>query len=63
MIGDQVVCRGGVACDFNERGRIEDLAHPSSEFASGWAEARSQCRFLATDLTAEYVRINADYST
>ena len=34
-----------------------------ARFASAWGGAAVPLRFLTTDLTAEYVRINADYST
>ena len=63
MIGDQLVCRGGAACDFDEKRAHQDLAQPSSKIRIRLRRGRSSSVFLATDLTAEYVRINADYST
>jgi len=62
-IGDQVVCRGGVAAAFDETKAHQTLAFPASEIRIGLGRGRSSVVFLTTDLTAEYVRINADYST
>jgi glutamate N-acetyltransferase/amino-acid N-acetyltransferase len=62
-IGDQVVCRGGVACAFDEAKAHQTLALPTSEIRIGLGRGRGSAVFLTTDLTAEYVRINADYST
>ena len=63
MIGDQVVCRSGVACAFDEKRAHQALAKPVCEIRIRLGRGRSSCVFLTTDLTAEYVRINADYST
>jgi glutamate N-acetyltransferase / amino-acid N-acetyltransferase len=63
MIGDQVVCRGGVACAFDEKWAHQALSRPSSEIRIRLRRGRSRAAFLTTDLTAEYVRVNADYST
>ena len=63
MIGDQLVCRGGVAHVFDEKRAHQALSRPSSEVRIRLRRGRSSAVFLTTDLTAEYVRINADYST
>ena len=63
MIGDQLVCRGGVACAFDEKRAHQALSRPSSEIRIRLRRGRTSAEFLTTDLTAEYVRINADYST
>ncbi len=63
VIGDQVVCRGGVANAFDEKRAHQALSRPSSEIRIRLRRGRSSTMFLTTDLTAEYVRINADYST
>jgi glutamate N-acetyltransferase/amino-acid N-acetyltransferase len=63
MIGDQLVCRGGVACAFDERRAHQALSRPSSEIRIRLRRGRTSAVLLTTDLTAEYVRINADYST
>ncbi|HEV2689295.1 MAG TPA: bifunctional glutamate N-acetyltransferase/amino-acid acetyltransferase ArgJ [Bryobacteraceae bacterium] len=62
-IGNQMVCRGGVAHPFNERRAHQSLAQPECEIRVQLRRGQSAVRFLTTDLTAEYVRINADYST
>ncbi len=63
QIGDQMVCRGGMACAFDEKRAHKALAQPSSEIRIFLGRGGASIRFLTTDLTAEYVRINADYST
>jgi glutamate N-acetyltransferase/amino-acid N-acetyltransferase len=62
-IGDQTVCRNGVGCHFDERRAHDSLAKPVSEIRIRMGQGRNSAKFLTTDLTAEYVRINADYST
>jgi glutamate N-acetyltransferase / amino-acid N-acetyltransferase len=62
-IGDQMVCRGSVACDFNEHRAHEELSQAESHITVRLGKGRASLDFLTTDLTAEYVRINADYST
>jgi glutamate N-acetyltransferase / amino-acid N-acetyltransferase len=62
-IGDQTVCRGGVGCAFDERRAHEALAQPNCEISIVLGRGSSSIQFLTTDLTPEYVRINADYST
>jgi glutamate N-acetyltransferase/amino-acid N-acetyltransferase len=63
FIGRQKVCRNGIACVFNERQAHRNLAQPVCDVRVQLGRGRSSVRFLTTDLTAEYVRINADYST
>ena len=63
FIGRQKVCRNGVACAFNERQAHRNLAQPVCDVRVELGRGRHSLRFLTTDLTAEYVRINADYST
>jgi len=63
FIGSQKVCRNGVACAFNERQAHRHLAQPVCDIRVQLGRGRHSVRFLTTDLTAEYVRINADYST
>jgi glutamate N-acetyltransferase / amino-acid N-acetyltransferase len=62
-IGDQTVCRRGVACDFDKKRAHQALAQPSCEIRILLGRGRESLQFLTTDLTSEYVRINADYST
>jgi glutamate N-acetyltransferase / amino-acid N-acetyltransferase len=63
FIGSQKVCRNGIAHQFNERQAHRDLAQPVCDVRVQLGRGRHSVRFLTTDLTAEYVRINADYST
>jgi len=63
FIGSQKVCRQGIACVFNEKEAHRHLARPVCDVRVQLGRGRHAVRFLTTDLTAEYVRINADYST
>jgi glutamate N-acetyltransferase / amino-acid N-acetyltransferase len=63
FIGSQRVCRHGAACPFNELEAHRALAQPVSDVRVALGRGRKTVRFLTTDLTADYVRINADYST
>ncbi len=63
FIGKQKVCRNGVANAFDEQQAHRTLAQPVSDVHVQLGRGRRSLRFLTTDLTAEYVRINADYST
>ena len=63
FIGRQKVCRNGVACSFNGRQAHRHLAQPVCDIRVQLGRGQESVRFLTTDLTAEYVRINADYST
>jgi glutamate N-acetyltransferase / amino-acid N-acetyltransferase len=63
FIGSQKVCRNGIAFEFNERQAHNSLAQPVCDIRVQLGQGSHSVRFLTTDLTAEYVRINADYST
>ncbi|MGA7565680.1 MAG: bifunctional glutamate N-acetyltransferase/amino-acid acetyltransferase ArgJ [Terriglobales bacterium] len=63
FIGRQKVCRNGIASAFSEKQAHRDLAQPVCDIRVQLGRGRGAVRFLTTDLTAEYVRINADYST
>lgn len=63
VIGSQKVCRNGVACAFNQQQAHRTLAQPVCDIRVQLRRGQHSVRFLTTDLTAEYVRINADYST
>jgi glutamate N-acetyltransferase/amino-acid N-acetyltransferase len=63
FIGSQKVCRNGIASAFNERQAHRDLAQKVCDIRVQLGRGHQSVRFLTTDLTAEYVRINADYST
>ena len=63
QIGDQMVCRRGMGCAFDEKRAHRALAQPRCKARIFLGRGLASIRFLTTDLTAEYVRINADYST
>jgi glutamate N-acetyltransferase / amino-acid N-acetyltransferase len=62
-IGDQTVCRRGIACAFDKTRAHQVLAQPRCEIRILLSRGRESIQFLTTDLTSEYVRINAEYST
>ncbi|MGC2183892.1 MAG: bifunctional glutamate N-acetyltransferase/amino-acid acetyltransferase ArgJ [Terriglobales bacterium] len=63
QIGEQMVYRNGMGCAFDEKRAHQALARPCSEVRIFLGRGGDSIRLLTTDLTAEYVRINADYST
>jgi glutamate N-acetyltransferase/amino-acid N-acetyltransferase len=63
FIAKQMVCRNGAAHAFNETQAHRDLSQPNCDIRVRLGRGRSSVAFITTDLTAEYVRINADYST
>jgi glutamate N-acetyltransferase / amino-acid N-acetyltransferase len=62
-IGNQKVCRNGSAVAFDELKAHQALSERVCDIYVDLARGKHSVRFLTTDLTAEYVRINADYST
>jgi glutamate N-acetyltransferase/amino-acid N-acetyltransferase len=63
FFGPQQVCRKGVAHPFDEKQAHEYLKQPEYEIRVELGRGKSSLEFLTCDLTAEYVSINADYST
>jgi glutamate N-acetyltransferase/amino-acid N-acetyltransferase len=63
LIGDQTVCRGAVACRFDEQLAHQELSKAECRVSVRLGSGKASVEFLTTDLTQEYVRINADYST
>jgi len=62
--GDQPVCRnGGRAPQFDEAAAHDYLKQPEFSIRIELNQGAGTCEFLTTDLTQEYVHINADYST
>jgi glutamate N-acetyltransferase/amino-acid N-acetyltransferase len=62
--GDQQICiRGGRAPNFDEHRAHAYLKNREFTIHIDLGIGQGQCRFWTTDLTAEYVHINADYST
>ena len=62
-IGDQIVCRSSAACAFDERRAHQELSKPECHVSVRLKQGTASLDFLTTDLTEDYVRINADYST
>ncbi|MFB3814696.1 MAG: bifunctional glutamate N-acetyltransferase/amino-acid acetyltransferase ArgJ [Terriglobales bacterium] len=63
FIGPQQVCRHGQAHAFDEVAAHHYLSQPSYDIRVQLGRGKAAIDFLTSDLTAEYVRINADYST
>lgn len=63
FIGKQMVCKHGGAHPFNESQAHSDLSRPQCDVRVQLGRGKAGAKFTTTDLTAEYVRINADYST
>jgi glutamate N-acetyltransferase / amino-acid N-acetyltransferase len=62
--GDLQICRnGGRAAQFDEAAAHEYLKQEEYAIEINLNQGEGKCVFWTTDLTAEYVRINADYST
>jgi glutamate N-acetyltransferase/amino-acid N-acetyltransferase len=62
-IARQKVFGHGVVQKFNEMEAHRALSQPSCDIRVGLARGKASVLFYTTDLTAEYVHINADYST
>jgi glutamate N-acetyltransferase/amino-acid N-acetyltransferase len=63
FIGKQQVCRKGAACGFDQRAAHQYMSQPSYDIRVQLGRGRASLQFLTCDLTAEYVHINAEYST
>jgi glutamate N-acetyltransferase/amino-acid N-acetyltransferase len=63
LIGDQLVCRRGTYHRFDSRRAHAEMRKPSYEIRVKLGCGRAKALFLTTDLSADYVRLNAEYST
>jgi glutamate N-acetyltransferase/amino-acid N-acetyltransferase len=62
--GDLAICRnGGRAAEFDEAAAHAYIAQPEFSITIQLHQGAGSCVFWTTDLTHEYVSINADYST
>ena len=62
--GEQRICRnGGRAAEFDEQAAHAYLHQEEFSISIDLNQGPGSCIFWTTDLTAEYVHINADYST
>ena len=62
-LGEQQICRHGAACPFDHNKAHAYMSEPVYEIRIALGAGSASLEFLSCDLTAEYVRINADYST
>jgi glutamate N-acetyltransferase/amino-acid N-acetyltransferase len=63
-LGDQQICKnGGRVADFDEKRAHNYLKNREFTVRIALGIGGGSCRFWTSDLTAEYVRINAEYST
>jgi glutamate N-acetyltransferase/amino-acid N-acetyltransferase len=62
-LGEQQICRHGAACPFDAERAHAYMSEPVYEIRIVLGSGSAGLEFLSCDLTAEYVRINADYST
>jgi len=62
-LGEQQICRHGAACPFDHDRAHAYMSEPVYEIRIALGAGSAGLEFLSCDLTAEYVRINADYST
>jgi glutamate N-acetyltransferase/amino-acid N-acetyltransferase len=62
--GELPICRnGGRAAEFDEVAAHAYLKQPEFTIAIDLHQGDGECKFWTTDLTHEYIRINADYTT
>jgi glutamate N-acetyltransferase/amino-acid N-acetyltransferase len=62
-LGEQQICRHGAACPFDHERAHAYMSEPVYEIRIALGAGSATLEFLSCDLTDEYVRINADYST
>jgi len=62
-IGNQLVCRRGLSYTFDQGKAHAEMSKSLYDIRVQLGRGRASAAFLTTDLTSEYVRINADYST
>ncbi len=63
FIGPHQVCRHGAKGEFSEQSAHSYMLQPQYDIRVRVGSGRGRARLLTSDLTAEYVHINADYST
>jgi glutamate N-acetyltransferase / amino-acid N-acetyltransferase len=62
-LGPQQICRDGTAITFNKNAAHEYMKQPAYDIRVLLGSGKAVLDFLSCDLTAEYVHVNADYST
>lgn len=63
FIGGELVCRRGQAQPFAAEKVHAEMSKPNYDIRIRLGRGHATATYLTTDLTTEYVRINADYST
>jgi len=63
FIGPHQVCRRGAKGEFSEDDAHACMLQPQYDIRVRLGSGRGRAQVLTSDLTADYVRINADYST
>ncbi len=62
--GDLAICRdGGRAPEYDENAAHAYIQQPEFSVSIDLHQGAGSCKFWTTDLTHEYIRINADYTT
>jgi glutamate N-acetyltransferase/amino-acid N-acetyltransferase len=62
--GELPICRnGGRAAEFDEAAAHAFISQPEFSISIDLHQGPGTCKFWTTDLTHEYIRINADYTT
>ena len=62
-LGEQQVCRHGAACAFDHEQAHRYMSEPVYDIRIVLGTGNAHLEFLTCDLTADYVRVNAEYST
>ncbi|HKR94561.1 MAG TPA: bifunctional ornithine acetyltransferase/N-acetylglutamate synthase, partial [Candidatus Angelobacter sp.] len=62
-LGEQQICRHGAAILFDQERAHRYMSEPVYDIRISLGAGSADLEFLSCDLTAEYVHINADYST
>ena len=62
-LGKQHICKNGAAAPFDKDQAHQYMSEPTYEIRITLGLGKTSLDFLSCDLTAEYVHINADYST
>jgi glutamate N-acetyltransferase/amino-acid N-acetyltransferase len=63
FLGGQQICCNGAASSFDKNAAHQYMTQPAYEIRFTLGAGKAALEFLSCDLTAEYVHINADYST
>jgi glutamate N-acetyltransferase/amino-acid N-acetyltransferase len=62
-LGNQALFHRGAVCAFDAKAAHQTMLQPSYDIRIALGTGKAALDFLSCDLTAEYVHINADYST